>query len=226
MPENIRDDTLHYEAPLHKLFEMQALLHPEHTALTCGKRHLTYSELNKRANQLAHLLRLKGVGIDTFVGIALSRNIELIVAILGVLKAGAAYVPLDPSYPKERLELMLLDCKPTVVVTEEEQLAKIPDTSVPLLCLDTDIELNHQSIDNPKIEISLENIAYVIYTSGSTGTPKGCLTEHRNVTRLWTESQKLFSFTASDVWTLFHSYAFDFSVWEIWGALLHGGGSL
>lgn len=223
MREKIRDDTLNYEMPLHKLFEMQVLLRPEHTALICGKTHLTYRELNERANQLAHLLDLKNVGVGTLVGIALSRNIELVVAILGVLKAGAAYVPLDPTYPKERLEVMLLDCNPTVVITQEEAFLKIPETSIPLICMDTDSELSLQSKENPNVLVNLENLAYVIYTSGSTGTPKGCLTEHRNVTRLWTQSQKLYSFQASDVWTLFHSYAFDFSVWEIWGALIHGG---
>ena len=145
-------------------------------------------------------------------------------AVLGILKSGAAYVPLDPAYPPDRLSLIAEDADLTLVLTQE-CLAKgfqwFRDETV---CLDEQAEeIAKASDQNPRVEIDSENPAYVIYTSGSTGTPKGVVVTHNNVARLMETTAPLFHFGADDVWTLFHSYAFDFSVWEIWGALFYGG---
>ena len=214
---------VNYDLPLHRCFEFQAESHPEHVALVYGSLRINYRKLNERANQMAHRLRGMGIGPDKLVGISLNRGIELIVAILGVLKAGGAYVSLDPDYPRDRLVWMLEDCAPTVLITEQALLATHPHGDAQVLCADLDTELDSQSISNPQPCVGLENLAYIIYTSGSTGKPKGCLTQHGNVMRLWAQSQEIYAFNDQDVWTLFHSYTFDFSVWEIWGPLLHGG---
>ncbi|WP_139824084.1 AMP-binding protein, partial [Lonsdalea britannica] len=157
------------------------------------------------------------------------RGSELIVAILAVLKAGAGYVPLDPDYPQARLHYMLKDSAPEVLLTCLGSLPSLGDLppTLPQVVLDGDARpWTHYSDENiPAASLGLmpHHLAYLIYTSGSTGQPKGVMVEHRNVTRLLSATQALFDFDHHDIWTLFHSYAFDFSVWEIWGALLHGG---
>jgi amino acid adenylation domain-containing protein len=148
----------------------------------------------------------------------------MIVGILGILKAGGAYVPLDPSYPEDRLAFMLDDTKAAVLITQSSLIERLPAHNTTVLCLDRDWgEISEESQDNPLPLGTPDNLAYVIYTSGSTGIPKGVLIAHHNVVRLFCATRSWFSFAPEDVWTLFHSYAFDFSVWEIWGALLHGG---
>ncbi len=209
---------------LHQLFEKQAETIPDSIAVTCGDRGLSYQQLNERANQLAHHLRDSGVGPETLVCICLDRSIEMIVGLLGVLKAGGTYVPLDPAYPKERLAYMLEDTRAPVLLTSREQMEKLPPYTGLIVCLDTDWpDIARLSGDNPINQARPLDPAYVIYTSGSTGNPKGAVVTHRNVARLFEATRRWFDFGEKDVWTLFHSLAFDFSVWEIWGALLHGG---
>ncbi len=209
---------------LHRRFEAQVHNSPDAIALKCGNESFTYDELNQRANKLARHLRTLGVGPEIPVALCLERSLEMIIGILGVLKAGGAYVPIDLAYPKERLKFMLDDCKAPVLLTQDSLRAALPPHTAKVFCLDSDWEtISDESAENLTGEISGENIAYIIYTSGSTGKPKGCLVTHRNVIRLFTQTEHWYGFNAADVWTLFHSYAFDFSVWEIWGALLYGG---
>jgi amino acid adenylation domain-containing protein/non-ribosomal peptide synthase protein (TIGR01720 family) len=190
---------------------------------------VSYGELNRRANQLAHYLRRQGVAPDARVGICVERGVEMVVGLLGVLKAGGGYVPLDPAYPAERLKYVLQDSAPVVLLTQKhlrEQMGGVSE-SVRVIDLEEDeAEWSKERESNPErssIGLRPEHLAYVIYTSGSTGSPKGVMVEHRNVTRLFAATSHWFEFGANDTWTLFHSYGFDFSVWEIWGALIYGG---
>ncbi|WP_342651311.1 amino acid adenylation domain-containing protein [Pseudomonas sp. REB1044] len=207
---------------IHALIEAQAARVPEAIALTFAGQSLSYDGLNRRANRLAHKLRAQGVGPDVLVGLAVERGIEMIVGLLAILKAGGAYVPLDPEYPQDRLSYMIEDSGIALLVTQQRLLADLPvPASVRSLVLEAGLE--GYSDENPEHLTQPDNLAYVIYTSGSTGKPKGTLLPHHNVLRLFKATAEWFGFGADDVWTLFHSYAFDFSVWEIFGALLHGG---
>jgi amino acid adenylation domain-containing protein len=224
---------------IHQLFEEQVEKSPDSVALVFDNQQLTYRELNQRANQVAHYLQRLGVGPESLVAISMERSLEMIIGLLGILKAGGAYVPLDPQYPKQRLAFMLEDTQATVLLTQQRQvddlysgskiedidnLSAIIDCRLKVICLDRDAEaIAGDSMENLSSEVSAENLAYVIYTSGSTGKPKGVAITHHNVARLFASTDAWFYFDRNDVWTLFHSYAFDFSVWEIWGALLHGG---
>ncbi|MCX4587513.1 non-ribosomal peptide synthetase [Streptomyces sp. NBC_01481] len=215
------------ETNLPGLFEARAVETPDAAAVVCGKTTLTYQELNERANRLAHLLAAHGIGPEHIVALALPRSTDLVVTILAVLKAGAAYLPLDPAYPPARLTHMVTDAHPTLLLTSTATEPSLPAThDTPVLVLDTpDVatDLTDQPTHNPATELAPDHPAYVIYTSGSTGQPKGVVNTHRNVVRLFDATRKWFDFGPDDVWTLFHSYAFDFSAWELWGALLHGG---
>ncbi|BBA33066.1 putative linear pentadecapeptide gramicidin synthetase LgrB [Methylocaldum marinum] len=209
---------------IHQLFEARAETTPDAVAVVFEDQVLTYRALDARANQLAHHLRTLGVGPEQRVGLCLERAPDLVVGLLGVLKAGAAYVPLDPAYPRERLAFMLEDAAVSVLLTQARLRESLPETSVPVLCLDQAWATMAQRPDSAPVSgVGPENLAYIIYTSGSTGKPKGTLIEHRQVTRLFDATEAWFGFDGNDVWSLFHSYAFDFSVWEIWGALFHGG---
>ncbi|MEK4745649.1 MULTISPECIES: amino acid adenylation domain-containing protein [unclassified Bacillus (in: firmicutes)] len=213
------------QVTIHELFEQQAMIYPNSIAVTYEKGKVTYSELNERANQLAHYLQKKGVGPDTLVGLCVERSLEMIVGILGILKAGGAYVPLDPTYPEQRLQYILEDAGIQLFVTQEslKELKWLPE-NIKSICLDRDRdEIGQESKTLPFSDVSSQNLAYVIYTSGSTGNPKGVMIEHHNVIRLFKSTDCWYQFNEKDTWTLFHSYAFDFSVWEIWGALLYGG---
>ncbi|MBX8577908.1 AMP-binding protein, partial [Pseudomonas cichorii] len=150
------------------------------------------------------------------------RGLEMIIGLLGILKAGAGYVPMDPAYPAERLAYLLQDSAPLAVLVQQTTAEVLLDVSVSVINLD-DPRLQEQSVSNPQVDSASSNLAYVIYTSGSTGLPKGVQVEHRNVARLFSATQAWFEFGPTDTWALFHSFAFDFSVWEIWGALVHGG---
>ncbi|WP_426752485.1 amino acid adenylation domain-containing protein [Myxococcus sp. Y35] len=204
-------------------FEAQATRSPDAVALTFGETHLSYAELNARANCVAHALLDRGVGPESLVGICVDRSAELVIAILGVLKAGGAYVPLDPASPKDRLALILDDAEVSALVTESGRAAELPTERVPTLFVDTMPWQEGRRAPDPDSGVTPDNAAYAIYTSGSTGRPKGVIVTHANATRLFTASEPLYGFGPSDVWTLFHSAAFDFSVWELWGPLLYGG---
>ncbi|MEH2317912.1 amino acid adenylation domain-containing protein [Nostoc sp.] len=209
---------------IHELFEAQVERSPDAIAVIFEDKQLTYQQLNAAANQLAHYLRSLGVGPEVLVGICVERSTDMVVSILGILKAGGAYVPLDPTYPKERLAFMLEDAQVSVLLTEDKFIEGLPEHQAQVVCLNQNSQAWHQErLDNPVRQVATNNLAYVIYTSGSTGKPKGVLVNHQNVIRLFTATQSWFNFSDRDVWTNFHSYAFDFSVWEIWGALLYGG---
>ncbi|MBN3525209.1 amino acid adenylation domain-containing protein [Paenibacillus apiarius] len=220
------------QGTLPELFEAQAARSPEAVSVVYERDSLSYEELNIRANRLAHLLIAEGVGPEQIVALALPRSVEMVVGVLAVLKAGAAYLPLDPDYPVERLAYMLEDADPVCMITNTHVCGKLPDTgSLPRIVLDEagiGERLRQYSPANPsdherRGRLSPLSPAYIIYTSGSTGKPKGVLIPHQNVVRLFAATEHWFQFDSDDVWTLFHSYAFDFSVWEIWGPLLHGG---
>jgi len=209
---------------IHQLFEAQVQRTPEATAVVFEAQRLTYAELNARANRLAHHLRTLGVGPEVLVALAMERSLDLVVGLLGILKAGGAYVPLDPSYPAERLAFMLTDTRAPVLLTQQRLLGQLPAYAGHTVCLDRDwASIAAQPDSNPAPSSTPDNLAYVIYTSGSTGTPKGTLVTHHNIARLFAASAHWFGFDAHDVWSGFHSFAFDFSVWEMWGALLYGG---
>jgi amino acid adenylation domain-containing protein len=212
------------EGCLHTLFEIQATRTPEAVALLFGQERLTYHELNERANQLARHLRKLGVGPEVMVGMYVERSLETVVGILGILKAGGAYVPMDTAYPKERLAFMCEDARLPVLLTQQRLRERLPEHTAAIVCLDSDwATIAQESAQNLDSAVNVDHPAYVIYTSGSTGKPKGVVVLHRNVVRLFAATQEWYTFDARDVWTLFHSYAFDFSVWELWGALLYGG---
>ncbi len=203
-------------------FEAVVVRQPEAIALVCDNERLSYGELNARANQLAQLLRTQGVGPEDRVGLCMRRGLDLVVGIVGILKSGAAYVPLDPEHPSARLQHMIEDAGVALVVTKSALTARL--TNCRTVLLDRNAQLiAEQSRGNLRPGTTPDMAAYVIYTSGSTGRPKGVVVTHGNVLRLFDATMAEFGFDDGDVWILFHSYAFDFSVWEIWGALLYGG---
>jgi amino acid adenylation domain-containing protein len=219
-------ESVSYEASqcLHHLFAAQVDRDPDRIAVRFEDQQLTYAELNQRANQLAHHLQAVGVTTNQLVGLCVERSIETIVGILGILKAGGAYLPLDPSNPTERLTYILTDAQAQIVVTQSGLLTHLAAGQNQVICLDTDAaKIAEYPSTNPIKSGDPTDLAYVIYTSGSTGQPKGVAVSHGNVARLFTATDDWYHFNNQDVWTLFHSFAFDFSVWEIWGALLYGG---
>jgi amino acid adenylation domain-containing protein len=205
-------------------FEHAVERSPEAVAVTFENEAVSYQELNRRSNQLAHHLRNLGVGPEVRVGLLIERSVEMVVSILGVLKAGGAYVPLEVAAPAERLTFMLQDAGCSVLLTESKLSAQLPTWSTSVIELDTDWEkISRHSEENLNPVSDEQNAAYVIYTSGSTGRPKGVVVTHGNVLRLMAATERWFSPDSHDVWSMFHSVAFDFSVWEMWGALLYGG---
>ena len=210
---------------IHELFEARVEQRPDAVAVVFEDQQLTYGELNRRANQVAHYLRRSGVEPEVRVGIMMERSVDLVVGLLGILKAGGAYVPLDAAYPKERLAFVLEDADLPVLLTQARLHTELPGHRAKVVCLDTEwADIARESVENPvDTMVTADNLAYVIYTSGSTGQPKGVLVTHHNVVRLFKATEAWFNFKETDVWTLFHSYAFDFSVWELWGALAYGG---
>ncbi|MDQ1352317.1 MAG: hypothetical protein QG657_2623, partial [Acidobacteriota bacterium] len=209
---------------IHRLFEEQAEKTPDHVGLV-GQVGLTYKKLNKQSNQLAALLIEKGVLADDIIAIMMERSIEMVIGILGILKSGGAYLPIDPEYPQERVQYMLADSNARILLETEESQKKII-VNCQLLIVNCKLlkgrphrGLHHSSIVNHHSN----QLSYIIYTSGTTGKPKGVLIEHRNVVQLLFNDQFQFDFNEQDTWTMFHSYCFDFSVWEMYGALLYGG---
>ncbi|AJX67716.1 D-alanine--poly(phosphoribitol) ligase, subunit 1 [Burkholderia pseudomallei MSHR840] len=215
------------EQCIHQLFEAQVDRKPEAIALTFDGRRLSYAELNARANRLAHYLQARGVGPDRLVALCAERGIEMVVGLLAILKAGGAYVPLDPAYASDRLRGIVQDSQPALVLADAVGRAALGelDGALPVIDLETDaLRWREMPATNPGVASQhVHHLAYVIYTSGSTGRPKGVMVEHAQVVRLFGATQAWFGFDERDVWTLFHSHGFDFSVWEMWGALLHGG---
>jgi amino acid adenylation domain-containing protein len=218
------------EATLYGLFAEQADDRPDAPALTCGAETLTYCELRGRADRLSHHLRRLGVGPEDRVALCLERSTDLVVAILGVLGSGAAYLPVDPSYPDDRKAFLLEDSGAAVLIGHRSAVEGLGGAAAQVRTVLLDDPATAAAIAAQSPEplaggggASPDNLAYVIYTSGSTGRPKGVLIPHRNAVRLFTVTAPWFGFGPRDVWTLFHSSAFDFSVWEVWGALLHGG---
>ncbi len=224
----------HSKGAIHQRFEQWAQRTPESTALIeiedaagaveGGVRRVAYRELNLRANRLARRLVGMGIELEDRVAICLPRTADLAVAALASLKAGGAYVPFDPQHPRQRLRDRIADCEAQVLVTTDRLAERLSVEDLATIRLDCDgpsiAQEDGSDLQRPG---GLERLAYAIYTSGSTGVPKGVLISHGNVCRLIEGTQRRFEFTQRDVWALSHSAAFDFSVWEMWGALLNGG---
>ncbi len=208
---------------IHQLFEEQVVKTPHAIALIDGEKSLTYEQLNQKANQLAYYLQNLGVKTEDLVGICIERSALMIIGLLGILKAGAAYVPLYPNYPSERLAYMLEDSAVSVLLTQENLVHTLPNYLGTIFCLDQDGKiLDHHPQDNPLHPMTSENLAYVIYTSGSTGKPKGVLIQHQSLLNLVSWHQNAFNITTIDRVTQLAGIAFDASVWEIWTYLTAG----
>ncbi len=208
------------EKTIHKLFEEQVERTPDSIAAVYGDKHLTYRELNEKSNRIARILREEGVEPDTIVGIMTERSLEMIIGIIGILKAGGAYLPIIPEYPKDRIEYMLKDSGCKLLLTQKHLKGTI-DFDGKSIIVDCENMIGEAS--NPGHINKPNDLAYIIYTSGTSGKPKGAMIEHKNVVRLVFNNKMQFEFDSKDVWTLFHSFCFDFSVWEMYGALLYGG---
>ena len=220
---------------LHQRFAQRARLLPDHTALTLGgsDQQLSYADLDARAEHLANYLAGLGVGPEVLVGLACERSLDLVIGLLAILKAGGAYLPLDIDIPADRFNFILTDSGAALLLTQSHLADRLAAAAAPLYCFDSEGHISERREDEwqvlpetpptVRLEPDPDNLAYVIYTSGSTGRPKGTQVTHANATRLFTATEHWFRFDENDVWTLFHSFAFDFSVWEIWGALLYGG---
>jgi amino acid adenylation domain-containing protein len=211
---------------LHHLIEKQVDRSPESVALVYEQRSLTYREVNARGNQVAHLLRARGVGPDVCVGLCMERSIEMILALLGILKAGGAYMPLDPSYPRERLAFMVEDSALPVLLTERRLMNVLPHHGASVICLDPNWwTVSGESAENPAVDVGPDNLAYVLYTSGSTGRPKGAQVEHRGLTNLVETQSRVCDIRPGDRVLQFCSLSFDPSIFEI-GAAFHTGATL
>ncbi len=208
---------------IHQLFEAQVERTPDSVAVVFETEQLTYGELNRRANQLAHRLRALGVGPEIVVAISLERSSEMVVGLLGILKAGGAYLHLDPAYPKERLAFMLKDAQVSVLLTREHLAAGFAEQNARVICLDTDREsIARESVENPGCATGPENLAYIIYTSGSTGLPKGVLVSHGAIAGHCRNVQTYFELDSRDVVLQFASLSFDVSLEEILPTLTVG----
>jgi amino acid adenylation domain-containing protein len=206
---------------IHHIFEERARETPDATALVLGDATLSYGELNRRSNKLAHYLIRRGVGPDVLVGVCMDRSIELMVSLLAILKAGGAFVPLDANYPEERLRFMLQDTRTPVLLVHEHLRSKVPcDTE--MLDVRDPILFSNESEENPACDVTPEHLAYVMYTSGSTGKPKGVCVPHRGVVRLVMDPNYV-RLSRDEVLLQFAPVSFDASTFEIWGALLNGG---
>ncbi|WP_449289755.1 amino acid adenylation domain-containing protein [Nocardia rhizosphaerae] len=212
------------EVTVADLISAQAAQRPEAIAVRAGERSLTFGELLGRASALARALIAHGAGPETLVAVAVPRTEELPLALLAVLLSGAGYLPIDSGYPAQRLEYVLADAKPTVLLATSAERDLVPAPELPVVLVDEQPGYPNTPLRpaERRAPVRPDHLAYVIYTSGSTGLPKGVGVSHRNVLELFANTQLLFEFDPDDVWSVFHSFAFDFSVWELWCALAGG----
>ena len=208
---------------IHQIFETQAAQTPDRVALTFEGAHLTYRELNEHSNRLAHYLRAHGIGVESRVGILLERSPQMVISLLATLKAGAAYVPLDPSYPRDRVAFMMEDAQVPVLLTQRNLASLVPAHSARTVCLDEEMEIiSRESAENPVCRISGENLAYMIYTSGSTGKPKGAMNTHRGILNRLLWMQAAYGLNETDSVLQKTPFSFDVSVWEFFWPLMTG----
>lgn len=231
---DLNDTQVQYQSdlPVHAIIEQQVVQTPDRVAIKFGDERLTYAELNSKANQLAHYLLAEGIEPESLVGISVDRSIEMVVALLGVLKAGAAYVPLEPNYPPERLQYMIDDAKLATIITHSHQLVCDLVNESQTLCLDnceTLHTISRQSKENPSLTDShstAKNLVYVLYTSGSTGNPKGVMVEHHSLLNTLRDTASNFGISDSSTLLQSTSMNFDGGSWVIWVSLIHGAGVL
>ncbi len=215
-------DSIHYKC-IHILFEEQVEKTPDAVALVYEKQHLTYRELNNRANQLAHYLKGLGVKPEVRVVICVERSLEMVIGILAILKAGGAYVPLDSAYPSERLAFMLEDVQTPILLTQTNLQNRLPLNNQTVVNLDSDWEIIAQhKADNLLSEVNPENLAYIIYTSGTTGTPKGTEVSHRSIIGFMFGVDYI-HLDAEQIWLQHSSISWDALTLELWPPLLYGG---
>ena len=206
----------------HQLFEEQVEKTPDNIALIFNEKKMTYKELNEKSNQIASLLREKGVKPDEIIGIMVNRSFDIMTGILGVLKAGCAYLPIDPDYPLERIDYLIEDSKTSIVLTQSNIKDKLPENKVEIIELD-DKSIHQREVTNLPVISNSRNIAYIIYTSGSTGKPKGVMIEHRSLVNLITCLQKRYPLDSNDAYLLMANYVFDGSISTVFGWFLDGG---
>ena len=212
-----------YDKCVHELFEAQVKRTPNSTAVVMGDRQMTYVELNEKANQLARFLRRFGIGPDSLVGICMDRSIEMVVSILGVLKAGAGYVPMDPGYPSERLSFMLQDANVFVLLTKSALIDQLPSHNGPRLSLDTDWDvIAKERKDNLSPWANPANLAYVIYTSGSTGKPKGVMVHHRGLVNYLSWATETYEVSEGCGAPVHSSISFDLTITSLFSPLMVG----
>ncbi len=207
---------------VHHLFEAQAQRTPDASALVSGDEELNYAQLNARANQVAHHLISHGVEPGALVGLLMDRCADMIVGMMGILKAGAAYVPLDPTYPKDRLAYMVEDARVGFILSHASYESFLPGASVRIIALDRPAALDQQPVGNPLTTVRPDDVAYVIYTSGSTGKPKGVIVEHRNVVNFFAGMDARLDYQTPGTWLAVTSISFDISVLEIFWTLARG----
>jgi len=220
---NNTDRSYDFDFCIHQLFEAQVEKTPDAIAVVYEEQQLSYSALNEKANQLANYLQSMGVKPEVLVGICMERSLEIVIGLLGVLKAGGAYLPLDPGNPADRLSFMLDDAQVPILLTQSNLKQTLPEISAQIICLDDELEtLSQFSSENIKCEVSGENLAYVIYTSGSTGTPKGAMNTHRGICNRLLWKQEAYQLTVDDKVLQKTPISFDVSVWEFFWTLLNG----